>query len=139
VDDHILPRVYDMMIYGVQTLIDPDRYELFDSTQIAAPGLNLSCYTSIEKRTQVVNGTTEKVPAVDDDLDDARRIVDETARAKKYKDFQEIIGKEVPAVFLYYPQEFYLVNKRVANVTLTNITSIEQRFDNIANWRITVD
>lgn len=139
VDDHILPRIYDLLLYGVQTLIDPDRYELFNSTQISAPGLNISSYISAEKRTQVVDGKTTKVSAVDDDLNDARRIVDEKARAKKYEDFQKIIAEEVPVVFLFHPEEYYLVNKRLHNVALKDITSIEQRFNNIADWKISVD
>lgn len=139
VDDHILPRMYDLLLYGVQTLIDPDRFELFNSTQIAAPGLNIASYISTEKRTQVVDGKTTKVPAVDDDLNDARRIVDEKARAKKYEDFQKIIAEEVPVVFLFYPEEFYLINKRVNNVALEDITSIEQRFNSIYEWEIYVD
>lgn len=138
VDDNILPRIYDLLLYGVQTLIDPDRFELFHSSQIKAPGLNISSYVSEEKRTQVVNGTTARLPAIDDDLDDARRIVDEKVRLKRYEDFQKIIAEEVPAVFLFYPEEFYLLNKRVKNVKLEKITSIEQRFNTISTWEILV-
>lgn len=138
VDNNILPRIYDLLFYGVQTLVDPDRYELFHSSQITAPGLNISSYVSEEKRTQVVDGKTAKLPAIDDDLDDARRIVDEAARTKRYEDFQKIISEETPEAFLFYPEEFYLINKRLKNVVLEDINSIEERFNTIAVWKITV-
>ncbi len=137
VDDHILPRMFDLLFYGVQTLIDPDRYELFDSNQILPPGLNLSSYVSAEKRTQVVDGKTVKLSAVDDDLNDGRRLIDETSRIKKYDDFQKIISQEVPVVFLYYPEELYALNHRVKGVRINDINSIEQRFDSISEWEIT--
>jgi peptide/nickel transport system substrate-binding protein len=137
IDDHIIPRQFDLLLYGVQTLIDPDRFELFDSSQIDSPGLNLSSYTSTEKRTQVVDGKTVKVAAVDDDLNDGRRLVDEPSRAKKYDDFQRIIANEVPVVFLYHPEELYAVNRRIKGIDLSDIASIEQRFDNISAWEIT--
>ena len=137
VDDHILPRMFDLLLYGVQTFIDPDRYELFDSAEIAPPGLNLSSYVSTEKRTQVVDGKTVKVAAVDDDLNDGRRLVDEPSRIKKYDDFQRIIANEIPMVFLYHPEELYALNKRVIGADLSNINSIEQRFDSITKWEIT--
>jgi peptide/nickel transport system substrate-binding protein len=135
-NNNILTHNFDLMLYGVQTLIDPDRYELFDSNEIAPPGLNFESYTSTEQRSTVVNGALTKVPAVDADLEEARRIIDETARTKKYEDFQRIIAAEVPLVFLFHPQDFYLVSKRVQGIDLDSITSIEQRFDSISSWTI---
>ena len=134
VDQYIIPRNYQMLLYGVQTFIDPDRYELFHSSQIEHPGLNIAGYISADKRTQVVGGKTTKVASVDDDLADARRLADELARKKKYEDFQKIIALEQPEVFLFYPKEVYLVNKRITNIDLRNINGIEQRFDTLPEW-----
>lgn len=138
VDEHIIPRSFEILFYGVQTLIDPDRYELFHSSQITHPGLNISSYISETKRTQVIDGKTEKVPAVDDDLNDARRIIEEKARAKRYEDFQKIIAQELPIIFLFHPEDVYVVNKRVSGINLSGISFIEQRFNNISDWEIRV-
>jgi peptide/nickel transport system substrate-binding protein len=139
INEDITPRSFDLLFYGVQTLIDPDRYELFDSAQIQQPGLNISSYTSAEKRTQVVDGKTVQVAAVDDDLNDARRIIDQAARSKRYQDFEKIIAEEVPVVFLFHPKEVYAVNKRVHGINLTGINAIEQRFNSIEQWTISVN
>ena len=117
-------------------MIDPDRYELFHSSQKSHPGLNISSYVSESKRTQVVEGKTVKVPAVDDDLNDARRLVDEKTRKKKYEDFQAIIAEEVPVVFLFHPEDVYIVNKRITNISLKGNNAIEKRFTNITDWII---
>ena len=136
VEEYIIPRNFDLLFYGVQTLIDPDRYELFHSSQKSHPGLNISSYVSDSKRTQVVEGKTVKVPSVDDDLNDARRLVDEKTRKKKYEDFQSIIAEEVPVVFLFHPEDVYIVNKRINNISLEGNNSIEKRFSNISEWII---
>ncbi len=139
VEEYIIPRNFDLLFYGVQTLIDPDRYELFHSSQKSHPGLNISSYVSESKRTQVVEGKTVKVAAVDDDLNDARRLVDEKTRKKKYADFQSIIAEEVPVVFLFHPEDVYILNHRVKNVSLKGNNSIEKRFSNIADWVINIE
>jgi ABC-type transport system substrate-binding protein len=135
-NQYIISRNYQMLLYGVQTFIDPDRYELFNSTQIQHPGINFGGYISSNQRTQVVGGKTTKVSSVDDDLVDGRRLVDEEARIKKYDDFQKIINVEIPEVFLFYPKEVYLVNNRVKKINLLNINSISERFDNIEMWTL---
>jgi peptide/nickel transport system substrate-binding protein len=136
VEEHIIPRSYEILFYGVQTLIDPDRYELFHSSQIKHPGLNIASYVSEAKRTQVIDGKTERVPSVDDDLDDGRRLIDEKARKKKYEDFQDVLASEVPVIFLFHPEDLYAVNKRVQGVNLAKVYFLEQRFNTIDNWSI---
>jgi peptide/nickel transport system substrate-binding protein len=133
-EQYIIPRNYEMLLYGVQTFIDPDRYELFHSSQILHPGLNFAGYVSSTQRTQVVDGKTTKVSAVDDDLFDGRRLVDETARIKKYDDFQKVINAEIPEIFLFYPKEVYLVNKRIINIELASINSVSERFESLNTW-----
>lgn len=136
VEEHIIPRNFEILFYGVQTLIDPDRYELFHSSQIRHPGLNIASYVSEAKRTQVIDGKTERVPSVDDDLDDGRRLIDEKARKKKYEDFQDVLASEVPVIFLFHPEDLYAVNNRVQGVDLSKVYFLEQRFNTIEDWTI---
>ncbi len=139
INQHIIPRSFETVLYGVQTFIDPDRFELFHSSQIQHPGLNISSYKSSDTVLSVIDNKTERVPVVDDALSDARQIVDEKTRAKKYQTFQESIADDVPAVFLFHPVETYAINRRLKNVKLDNINSIEQRFDTIADWVISAN
>lgn len=139
INQHIKPKQYDVVLFGVETFIDPDRFELFHSSQIEHPGLNIMGYSSSEKVSTVVNGKIKKVPEVDETLDDARKFVDENRRKQEYFIFQNIIADEVPVIFLYYPVEVYVVNKRVKNVDLSSINSLEDRFESIVNWEIKLD
>jgi len=139
INEHIIPRSFDLILYGVQTFVDPDRYEFFHSSQIAHPGLNISSYASTEKRLTVIGNKTERIPAVDDDLEDGRKIVDINIRKRRYQDFLRIIANEVPAVFLFHPVEAYAVNKRLKNVNISAIKSSEHRFDQISSWEIKVE
>lgn len=139
VNDVIIPRSFELLLWGVRTLVDPDRYELFHSSNVTHPGLNIGSYISSEKRTQVIEGKTVKIATIDDDLDDGRRLVDEKLRKKKYEDFQKIIAKEFPMVFLYHPKELYIINKRLEGVDLKGIDSLEDRFETISNWKIDIE
>lgn len=135
---HLIPRQYEVLLYGVHTFIDPDRYELFHSSQIEHPGLNISSYKSKEEVLAVVDNETVMIPEVDDALDDARKIVDNSRRKVKYDIFLDIVADEVPVVFLFYPREAYVINKRVSGVKIDNINSIEERFNSISEWAIGV-
>ncbi|MFQ5493366.1 MAG: peptide ABC transporter substrate-binding protein [Candidatus Dojkabacteria bacterium] len=138
VNEHIVPRVFETVLYGVQTFIDPDRFELFHSSQIEHPGLNIASYRSVEKILTVREGKTVRIPKVDDALDDGRKLLDEDKRAEKYEVFQELVANDVPAVFLFHPVETYAVNKRIKGIELGAVNSIEQRFNEIENWRLDV-
>lgn len=145
-DQHIIPKQFSTLLYGVQTFIDPDRYELFHSSQIEHPGLNISSYKSSREVLAVVpdperpgQSVSKRIPEVDDILDDARKITDEDARKDKYQLFQELVAEDVPVVFLYHPRETYVINKRVKNVDISDINSIEERFGNVEDWEIRVD
>lgn len=145
-DEYIIPKQFGSLLFGVQTFIDPDRYELFHSSQISHPGLNISSYRSSrevlavvpdpEKQGRVV---TKKIPEIDDILDDARKITNKETRKTKYTLFQEILAEDVPVIFLYHPKETYIINRRVKNVDVSKISYLEERFDTIESWRIYIN
>lgn len=132
----VAPKLFDTLLFGVETFIDPDRYELFHSSQIEHPGLNISSYSSKEKVLAVIDNETKKIPISDDALDDARKIIDKDSRKMKYDLFLNSIAEDVPAIFLFHPIEVYIVNQRVNGIDLSNINSIEERFKEINNWKI---
>lgn len=145
-DQYIIPKQYSSLLFGVQTFVDPDRYELFHSSQINHPGLNISSYRSSHEVLAVVSDPDKpgrvvsmKIPEVDDLLDDARKVTNKDSRKTFYKKFQEIIAEDVPVIFLYHPKETYIINRRVKNVDISNLGTLEERFLNIEDWTITLE
>ena len=145
-DEKIIPKQFTSLLFGVQTFIDPDRYELFHSSQISHPGLNISSYRSSREVLAVIPDperpgrvVSSKIPETDDLLDDARKVINRDTRKTFYERFQEIIAEEVPVIFLYHPKETYIINRRVKDVDITRLVSIEDRFDTIENWKITLE
>ena len=137
-NDHLLPGFFDMLLYGVSTFIDPDRYELFHSSQIGYPNLNISSYSS-EKTTIVIrNGKKETVPEVDLALEKGRAIFKDSERVDSYKTFQKIVLDELPVIYLYHPVYSYIANDRVKGIKMQNMTTLEDRFDGVTGWYIEV-
>ena len=135
--DILTGRTFEALLYGTQTFIDPDRYQLFHSKQIADPGLNISSWSSSELKGVIGDdGKIVRIPESDDALDKAASSVDEAQRAKSYKDFQRLMAKDMPVVFLYYPEEVYIYNRRLTNLVLTDLISFESRFINVNQWKI---
>lgn len=144
-DQYLSPGLFDVIIYGMQTFIDPDRYELYHSSQSRYPGLNIAGYVSSEQTVDKNEDREEgessviQVPKVDRFLDLARSFNpedDREARQDRYFTIQDLIASDVPAVYLYHPQYLYFANKRVSRVDLTGASSLEDRFRNIYNWSL---
>jgi len=140
------PRLFDAILYGINTFIDPDRYELFHSSQ-EKTGLNISGYVGSAPTVRPKPASERKegesslitLPKVDALLDETRRLDPETEKDKRktnYDTIQELIAEDVPEVFLYNPQFIYYVNSRVKGVDLTNVSSLETRFRNIENFEV---
>lgn len=145
-DQYILPKQFSSLLFGVQTFIDPDRYELFHSSQIAHPGLNISSYHSEKEVLAVVPDPdkpgrviSKKIPETDDLLDDGRKVINRDVRKGYYQRFQEIMAEDVPVVFLYHPKETYIINKRVKNIDISELGTLEERFRGVENWIITLN
>lgn len=135
-NDHLLPSQFDILLYGVSTFLDPDRYELFHSSQIGYPNLNIASYKSEEETTIIESGEKKRIPKVDQVLEKGRSIIDEKARAEEYEIFQRIVLDEMPVSYLYHPVYTYITNKRVENVVLTDMTALEDRFNTVTQWEI---
>ena len=139
INEHILPRNYEILLYSMTTFIDPDRYELFHSSQIEHPGLNISSYKSSEETVKIIDKKVKKIPEVDFRLEKGRSLLDEETRKEEYFEFQRIILEDLPMVFLYHPKLNYVVSKRVKGIDIENANTLEKRFKNIFEWRIVLD
>lgn len=120
-DDVLKTRNYDALLFGNDLGNDPDPYAFWHSSQRDYPGVNLSLYRN------------EKVDAL---LEEARKISDPGERAKKYIEFQEILAKDIPAIFLYNPTYPYVINKKIKGISITRIITPADRFNEIEKWYI---
>ncbi|MBE0573707.1 hypothetical protein IH575_02270, partial [Candidatus Dojkabacteria bacterium] len=123
----------------MNTFIDPDRYELFHSSQSVDPGLNIASYIGSAETIQVKESQLERLPRIDRLLEVTRTfdpLQAKSERLRNYLDIQTLIAEDAPVVFLYHPQFIYYANTNVSHVDLSNVASVEDRFRNIENWEI---
>lgn len=121
----IRPRKYDALLFGEVLGRDPDPFVFWHSSQRNDPGLNIALYTNM---------------LVDKILEQARSITDENQRKDLYRQFQEEIEKDVPAIFLYSPYFIYLVPNDLRGVEETKYIVISsERFSQIYKWYIKTD
>ncbi len=119
--NYIRPREYESLLFGQVLGSEPDLYSFWHSEQKKDPGLNLSLFGGEETDTLIEEGRIE---------------FNEEKRAEIYKEFQEKLNKEVPAVFLYQPDYIYPVNKKVKGIDMENLISPSTRFSQINDWYI---
>lgn len=114
-------RSYDVLLYGVILGSDPDQYPFWHSSQIAAPGLNLSGYNST---------------VVDSILESIRTATDDTTIADLYTKFQTTILTDRPAVFLYTPTYTYAQSTDIKGFDVSRIFVPADRLSNVSEWYI---
>ncbi len=117
--DILRDRKYDVLLYGVLLGSDPDQYPFWHSAQATYPGLNLSQYS---------NKTA----------DEALKKIRETDKPEEltslYRQFEDALLQDVPAIFLYSPQYHYAVDDAIKGIGLTRITEPSDRLSNVTNW-----
>ena len=120
-NDIIRNRNYDVLLYGEILGIEPDPYPFWHSSQSDDPGLNLSGF---------INRDADKL------LEEARTQGSSTERAARYRAFQEILSKEIPAIFLYSPYYIYPQWREVKGFNVKLISTPSDRFSNIEEWHV---
>jgi len=114
----ISDRNYEALLFGEVLQADPDPTPFWHSNSKQAPGLNLAMFDNQE---------------VDGILDSARQEINEDKRAELYGQFQEIVIKEKPAIFLFSPYYLYGVSTDFQGVGTKVIYSPWNRLDDIGN------
>lgn len=115
-------RNYDAILFSTIASNDPDPYPFWHSSNQKAPGLALSVFSDLE---------SDKL------LEDARTTTDEAVRKEKYIAFQDLLAKEVPAIFLYQPRRLYVMNTKIRGVQENQYISIPaHRFAAMNKWYI---
>ena len=119
--DIIKPRNYESLLFGEVLGAIPDPLPFWHSSQEKDPGLNLALYKN------------EKADGL---LEENRKSADSQVRAEKLAAFQNILIKDIPAVFLYSPDYIYLTSKEIKGIAVKKITDPSKRFIGIENWYI---
>ncbi|PIT88380.1 MAG: hypothetical protein COU29_01150 [Candidatus Magasanikbacteria bacterium CG10_big_fil_rev_8_21_14_0_10_36_32] len=119
--DILKTRNYEILLYGEILGDDPDPYPFWHSSQTNYPGLNLS---------MMADRNADKI------LEEARSTNDLQKRIQLYKQFQDILAKELPAIFLYTPTYNFVADKNLQGVKLDKIFVPSDRFNGLSEWYI---
>lgn len=114
-------REYEALLFGEVLGLDPDPFSFWHSSQKRDPGLNLALYDN---------------KAADKLLEEAKQTLDRSARLSKYDEFQKIVVKDVPAIFLYSPDYLYAQPAKIKNSNVSIISMPSDRFSTINQWYI---
>lgn len=112
-------RDFEMLLYEVETTVDPDQYNLWHSQKVDNPYLNLAGY---------------EYERVDILLEDARKTTSKSTRISKYLQFQKYLVADAPVIFLYNPNFIYYFKSNLKGVDLSGINFSYERFWNIEDW-----
>lgn len=114
-------RDFELLLFEVQTGVDPDQYGLWHSSQAAFPGLNLGGFSS---------------SVVDNLLEKGRLQLNRDKRITVYTDLQKQLLKDVPALFLYHPAQievyFDIINRQLPD----SVVDVTDRYSSIHEWTL---
>ena len=117
----IRPRDYEALFFGQVVGRSLDLFAFWHSSQKDDPGLNIAIYT---------NSTT------DDLLAEARTLSDRDERDERYREFEDIIRTDAPALFLYAPDFLYITPQRLKGTDVGLVTTPSERFANVHQWHV---
>lgn len=120
-DERIRPRSFDVLVFQQRLGADPDPFAFWHSSQVRDPGLNLSSYR---------DQTADKLIA------EARATTDQAVRAERYRQFYELIERDVPALYLSQSVYTYAVSRNIRGVTLTHLPDQSLRLLDVPNWYV---
>lgn len=118
-NEKIKARDYDMLLYGQSLGYNLDTFAYWHSSQATESGFNLSNYQN---------------PSADLLIEKIRGTFDTSERETLLEKLAQTISEDVPAVFLYTPSNFYLVDAKMKNLKFTKILLPKDRFSNIVEW-----
>ncbi|HOW12918.1 MAG TPA: ABC transporter substrate-binding protein [Candidatus Pacearchaeota archaeon] len=121
VKEKIRERDYQILLYGEVLGMIPDLFPYWYSTQKKDPGSNLSLYENKE---------------VDKLLEEIRKTQDLNIFAEKLNEFQNILLKDAPAIFLYNSYIYYYISNEIKGIDNKKIALPSHRFSGIEDFYI---
>ncbi len=120
--DVIEPRNYQILLYGQIINVNAGPYPFWHSSQVEAPGLNLSIFSNSD-----IDKTLEKLRSSNNDLE----------KADYLNTFEKKLLEQHLAIFLYNPTYTYPVAKKLKGVDeLKFINLPADRLASISTWFI---
>ena len=120
-EEKIRTRGYDMLLYGQSLGYNLDTFAFWHSSQVSETGLNLSNYQN---------------PESDFLIESIRGTFDAEEKQALLQELAGTITADVPAVFLYTPSYYYVVDTKVTGVKFTKLLLPKDRFSNIYLWNL---
>jgi len=115
----IQKRAYDILLYGQSLGYNLDTFSYWHSSQATETGLNLSNYQN---------------PSSDLLIEKIRGAFDESDRQSLLDALADSIAEDVPAVFLYTPSYYYVVDVKVVGIDWKKLLLPKDRFSTITEW-----
>lgn len=119
--NYIRSRNFDILLIGQNVGIDEDLYSFWHSSQVTDPGLNLTGFSN---------------PKVDKLLEQVRKSSDPKYRSDRFKQVQDVLVDEQPALFLYTPLHVSVLGKEVLGAKQARISQPNDMLNNIYDWYI---
>lgn len=121
-ENYLKPRTFESLLFGQEySGNEPDPYSFWHSTRKKDPGKNLAIYD---------NASIDKL------LEELREEDDLEKRKERYADFEKVIAKDYPAIFLYSPEYIYILNSKIKGFKDKAIINRTYRLSNISEWFI---
>lgn len=119
----IIPRQYEILLYGENLPADPDPYPFWHTSQIKSPGLNLSLVQDKE---------------IDKLLETARITIDVNKRKEVLRTFIEKFLNARPAIILYRPYYLFVQRTQVRGASIEQGGLPSDRFNDVEKWHVRV-
>jgi len=110
---------FELLLYEIETSIDPDQYNLWHSSKVNYPDLNLAGYE---------NGRIDLL------LEEGRSDVTKDERKDKYVLIQRFMSFDAPVVFLYEPTFNLMLSDKIKEVDLSELSFSYDRFRFVNEW-----
>ena len=123
-EDIIRDRDYEIFLFGQALQLEADPFSLWHSSQRNYPGLNLTDYANKE---------------IDNILTKLRETFDVVEQKELFKKFQQIISKDIPAIFLFSPYNTFIIDNKIKNIQTGTISLPEDRLNQITSWYINTE
>jgi len=119
---NIETRNYQALVFGSILSNFPDLYSFWNSSERFYPGLNLSLYNNSD-----VDDLLVKIRAQDPSSSE---------RLSNMEKIQSMIIKDVPAIFLVSPVNYYVVRNNIPGILVNRISLPSERFSKIGDWYV---
>jgi ABC-type transport system substrate-binding protein len=121
--EKISERDYDILLFGQNLGYNLDAFPFWHSSQ-SGSGLNLSNYRSLEADNLLVS---------------VRNTFDERTKQEHLDKLKKVVAEDTPAVFLYNPTHYYMIDRSVKNIQLGKLSNHSDRFTDLSNWYLKED